>query len=384
MAFLTPKDEKGDAPFLVFFTDIRAGLEYFLNTMGPRSAYPLLVAISALFFTRCGTDGISPRTMDEIKQAQARMLTLDVHVESGRIAGFISRMKAGGLDAAFFVVAVPQGDPTPEGYATAKAKALEAIYRIRKAAEDRPRLLGFARTPEEAYRLEKEGRHAVYVGLDNGYPIGAGLSLISAFYEEGARYLALCGDSDNVICDSALDRTDPHDRGLSVFGRKVVAECNRVGMIIDLADCSERSFFDVLDTSHAPVIVSHAASRALNSRPENLTDEMIRAVGAKGGVIMVSFEPGRLVAHRRSSKATTTDIVDHIDHMMNIAGMEAIGIGSAFGCGGGVSDCRDAREILNLTLQLLKRGYGEASIEAIWGGNAMRVFKQVEGSIGRK
>jgi microsomal dipeptidase-like Zn-dependent dipeptidase len=132
------------------------------------------------------------------------------------------------------------------------------------------------------------------------------------------------------------------------------------------------------------VIVSHAASRALNSRPENLTDEMIRAVGAKGGVIMVSFEPGRLVAHRRSSKATTTDIVDHIDHMMNIAGMEAIGIGSAFGCGGGVSDCRDAREILNLTLQLLKRGYGEASIEAIWGGNAMRVFKQVEGSIGRK
>lgn len=384
MAFLTPNDERGDAPPLVFFTDIGAGLEYFLNKMGPRPVFSLLVGASALILARCGSDGISPKTMDEIRLAQARMLALDGHVDAGRIPGFISLMKTGGLDAAFFVAAVPHGSPTPEGYATAKAKALEAIHRIRRAAEDRPQILGFARTPEDAYHLEKEGRRAVYIGLKNGYALGEELSLVSTFYEEGVRYLALCGDADNLICDSALDLSDPRDRGLSDFGRRVVAECNRVGMIIDLADCSERSFFDVLDTSRAPVIVSHAASRALCSRPENLTDEMIRAIGAKGGVIMISFEPRRLSAHGNVSKATTRDIVDHIEHMASISGIEAIGIGSAFGCGGGVSDCRDARDILSLTLELLRRGYGEAAIEAIWGGNTMRVFKQAEGRTGQE
>jgi len=322
--------------------------------------------------------------MEQIRQAHGRMLTVDGYVGAGGGARFISLMKAGGLDAAFFVVSVPQGEPTPEAYSAVRAEALGAIRRIRRMAGERPRLMSFARAPQDAYRLEKEGRHAAYIGLENGYALGTDLSLVSEYHKEGVRYLALCGNSSNAICDSVFDQSGSEDGGLSDFGRRVVTECNRVGMIIDVAGCSERSVFEALDASRAPVIVSRMAARALCGRPENFTDEMIRAVAKRGGVIMVSFEPERLVARDRGTRASTEDVADHIEHIVKIAGIDCVGIGSGFGKGGGVSGLRDPGEIMNLTLELLRRGLGEYEVESIWGGNAMRVFKEADGLAGER
>jgi membrane dipeptidase len=286
-------------------------------------------------------------------------------------------MKEGGLDAAFFVVPVEQGERTQEGYASARESAALAIDRIRRATEENSHTIGLALSSGDAYRLEKEGKLAAFIGLGNGYAIGTDLSLIESYHAKGVRSLTLCGDADNEICDSATDRTHPGDSGLSGFGRQVVMECNRVGMIIDVFHCSEKSFFDVLAVSRAPVIVSHSAARVLCDRPENMTDAMIRALAEKGGVILICFIPERLVQPKIKARASIQDIVDHIDHVTRLAGVEGVGIGSAFDGGGGVSGCGDVGEMLNLTIELLRRGYGENAVEAIWGGNVMRVFKQV-------
>jgi membrane dipeptidase len=289
----------------------------------------------------------------------------------------LPRMKEGGLDAAFFVVPVEQGERTPAGYANARESAANAIDRIGSVAEENSLHIGLALSPEDAYRFEKEGKLAAFIGLGNGYAIGTDLSLIESYHANGVRYLTLCGDADNEICDSATDRVHSEDSGLSDFGRQVVMECNRVGMIIDVSHCSEKSFFDVLGVSRAPVIVSHSAARALCDRPDNMTDAMIRALAEKGGVIQVCFVPERLVRLKTKARASVSDIVDHIDHVTRLAGIESVGIGSAFDGGGGVSGCGDVGEILNLTIELLRRSYGEHAVEAIWGGNIMQVFKQV-------
>jgi membrane dipeptidase len=245
-------------------------------------------------------------------------------------------------------------------------------------AEENSLHIGLALSSGDAYRFEKEEKLAAFIGLGNGYAIGTDLSLIESYHAKGVSYLTLCGDADNEICDSATDRAHPEDSGLSGFGRRVVMECNRVGMIIDVSHCSEKSFFDVLSVSRAPVIVSHSAARALCDRPDNMSDAMIRALAEKGGVAQVCFVPERLARPTKKLGASVPDIADHIDHVTRLVGIESVGIGSAFNGGGGVAGCGNIGEMLNLTIELLRRGYGEYAVEAIWGGNIMRVFKQVE------
>ncbi len=343
----------------------------------------LLGLMSLALPLACGrSNGISRATMEQIRQAQARWLTVDAHVGAEVTARVLSQMKKGGLDAAFFVVSVPQGDPTPDGYARARATTLRALGRLRLGIEERSNLIGLASSPNDAYRLKKEGRLAVYIGLENGYAIGPDASLLGKYRDEGVCYLSLCGNRDNLICDSALDQADPEDHGLSEFGKEVVAECNRLGMIIDISNCSKNSIFDVLKASLSPVIVSRAAAWAICRAPGNLTDEMIRAIAAKGGVIMICLDPERLVAASGSRAATVADVVDHIDHVVKISGDEAVGIGSGFGSGGGISGCDSPREMLGLTIELLRRGYGEHSAEAIWGGNVMRVVRTAQDGAG--
>lgn len=365
--------------------------------MGYRTVPSALLLISSIFCFRCGSGGESPTALDQIRQAHLRMLTVDAHIDTtgnllkpgwkigerhdpkkpggGQVD--LPRMKEGGLDAAFFVVPVEQGERTHEGYANARESAAHTIDRIRRMTEDHSRQIGLALSPGDAYRFEKEGKLAAFVGLGNGYAIGTDLSLIESYHATGVRYLTLCGDADNEICDSATDRAHSEDSGLSDFGRQVVLECNRVGMIIDVSHCSEKSFFDVLGVSRAPVIVSHSAVSALCDRPDNVTDAMIRALEEKGGVILICFVPKRLVWPKTKPRATVPDIVDHIDHVTRLVGIDSVGVGSAFDGGGGVSGCGDVSEMLNLTIDLLRRGYGEHAVEAIWGGNIMRVFERV-------
>ena len=331
----------------------------------------------------------------------------------------LPRMAEGGLDAEFFAVFVGQGVRTPEGYGRARERANRMLDAIHKMCEDYPQLVGLATSPEDAYRLEKEGMRAAFIGMENGYPIGKDLSLVKEYYERGVRYITLCHSSDNDICDSSTDRRNPEDNGLSEFGKKVVEECNRLGIMVDISHASDKSFFDVLEVTKAPMIASHSSVRALCDHPRNLSDEMIQALAENGGVIQICFlssfvkeakpNPERDEAYaalrekygpRREIKdeailekmrqeyaeirekypeerATLKDLVDHIDYVVKLVGVDHVGIGTDFDGGGGIVGCDDVSEMPNITEELVRRGYSEEDIRKIWGGNIMRVFSKV-------
>ncbi len=337
--------------------------------------------------------------------------------ERGKID--LPRMKEGGLDAEFFAAFVGQGDRMPDGYARAKERADLMIDAIHKMCEDHPDLVGLAVRPEDAYRLEKEGKRAAYIGIENGYAIGKDLSLVSRFYDRGVRYITLCHGGDNDICDSSTDRENPEDNGLSEFGREVVAECNRLGIMVDVSHISDRSFFDVLQASKAPVIASHSSVRALCDHPRNLSDEMLKALAENDGVIQICFVSSFLKTTKPNPErekalealkekygswrdikdqemrkklrqeymtifesypeelATVNDLVDHIDYVVELIGIDHVGIGTDFDGGGGIEGCDDVSEMPHITEELLRRGYSEEDIRKIWGGNLMRVFRKV-------
>ena len=305
------------------------------------------------------------------------------HDPSDRAGGRVDlpRMAEGGLDAEFFAVFTGQGERTEQGYARAKEWALKVLDAIHAMCDKYPGLVSLALTPDDAYRIEKEGKRVAFIGMENGYPVGKSLENLEEFYKKGVRYLTLCHSRDNDICDSSTDRQDPEDRGLSDFGREVVAACNRLGMMVDVSHISDKSFYDVLAVSKAPVIASHSSCRALCDNPRNLSDAMIRDLARKGGVIQICFlsaylrtpkpNPERdqalkdlrekygsmraiedeavrkkareefeaINAKYPSERATVADVVDHIEHVIKIAGVDYVGIGTDFDGGGGVEGC---------------------------------------------
>ncbi|MCX6247649.1 MAG: dipeptidase [Bacteroidetes bacterium] len=326
------------------------------------------------------------------------------------------RMKEGGLDAAFFAVFVSQGKRTPEGNFRAQARADALFDSIYAVLARFPGEAGLAVTPTDAWKLKKEGKRAIFIGIENGYPIGNDLSLIKAYYAKGARYITLCHTRNNDICDSSTDSTEFN--GLSEFGRNVVQFMNKTGVMVDVSHISDKSFYDVIALSKAPVIASHSCARALCDNPRNMNDDMLRALAKNGGVIQmcilsgyVKKEPPNPVrdsafASLRKKyknyenlsraamdsarqewdalddkysqpKATVSDVVDHIDHIVKVAGIDHVGIGTDFDGGGGVIGCADVSQMKNITRELLKRGYSTHDIGKIWGGNLMRVMTKV-------
>jgi membrane dipeptidase len=301
----------------------------------------------------------------------------------------------------------------------AKERAFRMLDVIHKMCEDYPEIVALATTPEDAYRIEKEGKRAAFIGMENGYPIGQDLSLIERYYDKGVRYITMCHSSDNDICDSSTDREAPEDNGLSEFGKEVVAECNRLGIMIDISHASEKSFFEIIEATKAPIIASHSSSRALCDHPRNLTDEQLKALAENGGVVQICFVPSFVnkqppnpereaaiealrekYGSRRDiqdeatrtkvleayqeiyekypgESATLKELVDHIDHVVELIGVDFVGIGTDFDGGGGVEGCNDVSEMPNITEELLRRGYSEEDIQKIWGGNIMRVFSRV-------
>ncbi|MGB6866414.1 MAG: dipeptidase, partial [Candidatus Aminicenantaceae bacterium] len=235
-------------------------------------------------------------TVDTHADTPSRLLREDWdigerHESTGRRASKIDlpRMAEGGLDAEFFAVFVGQGARTPEGYAAAKERAYRVLDAIHKMCEDYPELVALATTPEDAYKIENEGKRAAFIGMENGYPIGRDLSLIEKYYNRGVRYITLCHSGDNDICDSSTDQGGPEDNGLSEFGKEVVAECNRLGIMVDISHASEKSFFDIVEMTKAPIIASHSSARALCDHPRNLTDAQLKALAENGGVIQICF-----------------------------------------------------------------------------------------------
>jgi len=327
------------------------------------------------------------------------------------------RMRAGGLDAAFFAVFIGQGPRTAEGNAKAKVKAETIFDSIYASVNRNNNISGIATSQAEAMKLVKKKKSVVFIGVENGYPIGSDLSNVKHFYDRGARYITLCHSKNNDICTSSTDTANT--KGLSDFGILVVEEMNHLGMMIDVSHVSDQSFFDVMKLSKVPVIASHSCARSLCDNPRNLNDDMLRALAANNGVVQMCIlsdyvkkplpnperDSVRLAVRKKYNNfqdltdaqwevasaewhtidekyphqlATVSDVVDHIDYMVKIAGIDHVGIGTDFDGGGGVEGCKDVSQMGNITLELVKRGYSEKDIKKIWGGNLMRVMNEVD------
>ena len=333
-----------------------------------------------------------------------KILTVDTHADTPFLMGIFKdydpgqyhdpqtaslqidfpRMKKGGLDAIFFIAFVFQGARDAAGNLAAKDKALSKIALVHQALDDNPDLAELALTPADAYNIEKVGKRAIFLGMENGYPIGTDLSLIQNFYDLGVRYITLCHTSNNDICDSSTDPKGAEHNGLSAFGEHVVAEMNRLGIMVDVSHVSDDTVLDVLELSSAPVIASHSCARAVYAHPRNLPDDLIAAIAEKGGTVQVTLYSDYVKAsdpENSEQLPTVSDFVDHIDHIVYVAGIDYVGIGSDFDGGAMLSDCREVSQVGNITLELVKRGYTETEIENIWGGNLMRVFSEVKEAV---
>ncbi|UOQ53557.1 dipeptidase [Hymenobacter cellulosivorans] len=336
----------------------------------------------------------------------------------------LPKMQRGGLDGAFWAVYMGQGPRTPEGNAAAKQEALTIFNAIRSTIQANSTQLDLATTEEQALQIRRVGKRAIFIGMENAYPIGQDLGSLKSFYDLGVRYITLCHGSNNDLCDSATDPNGPEHQGLSAFGKQAVVEMNRLGMMVDVSHASDSTFYDVLRLTKAPIIASHSSSRALSDVPRNLSDDMLRALAKNDGVVQLNLystyvkteakTPERLAAEQAFftkwkiknflnvyglpaaeqqqaqaelikleeqfpvALATVQDAANLIDHVVKVAGIDHVGIGTDFDGGTRLSGLGDVSELPALTLELVKRGYSEKDIFKIWSGNLFRVMKAVD------
>ena len=401
----------------------------------------IILLAAGLSFTGCANpDADSSKHESKLQKKAARIhqaaFTVDSHTDTplriGR-EGFdfgirndptetrskidLPRMKEGGMDGIWFAVFVGQGPRTPEGNKKARERADQVTKVIYETVNLFPDALEVATRADDLARLARKGKHAIYIGMENGYPLGTDLDLLDEYYEKGIRYVTLVHTANNDICDSSTDSIE--HGGLSGFGRDVVARMNDLGIMVDVSHASDQSFYDAIELSRAPIIASHSCARALCDNPRNLDDKMLLRLKENGGVIQLCIlsayvktpapNPRRDSARQAvrdthgnyyeldeeaqeafikdwyqvdrdfpRELATVADAVDHIDHIVNLIGIDHVGIGTDFDGGGGLEDCYDVSQMGNITLELVRRGYTAKEIKKIWGGNLTRVFKEVE------
>jgi membrane dipeptidase len=396
----------------------------------------------------------------------ARALTIDTHVDiamRGGDYGVITpgqkcdlvKMKQGGMKGVFLAAFVGQRQAfDATAYKTAYGSAMRELDFLHMLTEkSRPELCAFATTPDEVERIAKSGKRVIMTGLENGYPVGEDLSNLKLFFDRGARYITLTHSGHNQIGDSSSDRNPPRHNGLSPFGKQVVAEMNRLGMMVDVSHAAASTFWDVIKVTRAPIIASHSGCKAINDVDRNLDDDQLRALAVNGGVIQIvalasylkAETPERAEAVRKlreelgmpaggrgrqsgpggpggpggpagvpSTRAQTPeqqaeadrrraaymeriaavdakfplasldDFVAHIDHAVKVAGIDHVGIGTDFDGGGGFPGFNDHSEAPNVTEALVLRGYSERDILKIWGGNLMRVWRDVQHEAARE
>ena len=375
----------------------------------------------------------------------ARTLTLDTHVDMrtgdyglltpGQKCDLV-KMQQGGMKGVFLAVFVGQ---RPAFDAAAYKAAYDSAMRQfdfldTLTQKTRPEMCAFAASPAEVERIAKTGKRVVMTGLENGYPVGEDLANVKAFYDRGARYISLTHSGHNQIGDSSSDRNPPRNNGLSPFGKQVVAEMNRLGMMVDVSHSATTTFWDVVALSKAPIIASHSGCKAVNDVDRNLDDKQLKAIATNGGVIQIvalgsylkAESPERAEAVRKLREelgmaaggrgrqggppaqpqtpeqqaeaqkrraaymdrmkeidakypsATMTDFVNHLDHAVKVAGIDHVGIGTDVDGGGGFAGFNDHSEAPNVTEELVRRGYAEKDIAKIWGGNLLRVWRDVQ------
>lgn len=319
----------------------------------------------------------------DIPGAQYATEALDPGIDNPKLKCDLVKMNKGGVDGVFLAVFVGQKKRDAEGYKNAYESAMvkfEAIHRL--AEKMYPQRCELATSPGDVERIAKTGKRVIMIGIENGFAIGKDVSNVERFYNLGARYITLSHNGHNDICDSCNPRKKLGDKkaehnGLSEFGRKVVAEMNRLGIIADVSHISVKSFHDLIEVSKAPIIASHSGCRALANHPRNLNDEQLKALARNRGVIQI-VAVGGFLKLGSPPPADVKIYVDHIDHAVKVAGIEHVGIGSDFDGGGGVAGFNDHSEALNVTIELVRRGYSEEDISKIWGANLLRVWREVE------
>ncbi|HEX6309429.1 MAG TPA: dipeptidase [Longimicrobiales bacterium] len=382
-----------------------------------------------------------PALIERARRIHEAVITIDTHddipgnyatPEMNPCAGTrmqvdVPKMEQGGLDVAFLIVYVGQTPRTEENYARAQQQALqkfEAIHRLTK--ELCPDRIELALTADDVERIHGSGRRAAAIGIENGYVIGRELSLLEKYHALGARYMTLAHNGNNDIADSWQPSERSGDagfehNGLSSFGEQVVAEMNRLGIMVDVSHISKAAALHAARISRAPIIASHSSARALTGIERNMDDEMMRALAATGGVMQVvafasyvkevpaerqqrvqalrqelgigggrggmqnvdeatraRYQERMAAIEERWPSASVSDFVDHIDYAVRLIGIDHVGISSDFDGGGGVRGWSDAAETFNVTLELVRRGYSEDDIRKLWGGNLLRVWREAE------
>ena len=371
-------------------------------------------------------------------ELHASLLTIDTHVDissnfataesdpgvRGNNKVDLPKMREGGLDVVFFAVYVGQNERTAENYERVKADAMVKFEAIHRMAEDMyPDQIEIPYSADDIERIDASGKLVSVVSIENGYAIGQDLSLVETYFDLGARAMTLTHGGHNDIGDSSTPRdfdTEEEQYGaLSEFGSEVVAEMNRLGMIIDISHVSRNTMLQVTQQSQSPIIASHSGARALADHPRNLDDEQLLALRDNGGVIHVvaldgflkvspeknaavdalrqelgltswaafrnltdeqraEYEERMAAIDEQWPSANLQTYVDHIDYVAELIGVDHVGIGTDFDGGGGIEGFNDASESPNVTLELVLRGYSDEDIAKIWGGNLMRVLRENE------
>ena len=323
----------------------------------------------------------------EAKRLHNRILTLDSHCDTPmffdqqidfasrdpKILVDLHKMTEGHLDATIMVAYLKQLELTDEALLAATAKADRILNEIEAMVAKSCSYVDIAYTPADLYRLKSEGKKAIMLGIENGYAIGNDLKNVERFRNRGVVYMTLCHNGNNQLCGSA--RFNEEGLGVNAFGEQVIKEMNRVGMMVDISHAGEQTFYDALNISSKPIVASHSSARALCNHPRNLTDDQLKALADKGGVAQVTLYSGFL---KEQGMATIQDAIDHLNHMVNIMGIEHVGIGTDFDGDGGITGCASASELINFTRCLLKERYSEEDIRRIWGGNFLRVMEEVQ------
>lgn len=339
------------------------------------------------------------RAYRKARQFHALHLTLDSHCDTPmffhrdinfnrrdpQILVDIHKMTEGGLDSSIMVAYLAQQGRSPQDHTAATQRAHHILDQLEAMVERCPQA-AMAYTPSQLLRHKAAGKKSIMPALENGYAFGTDLENVAAFRRRGVVYATLCHNGHNEICDSARPNAEnlkafPQTQGaehggLSAFGKDVVREMNRVGMMVDLSHTAESSFYDALELSASPIVCSHSSAYALCPHPRNLTDAQLRALAEKGGVAQCTFYAGFL--RTDDENATIDDALRHILYMISVAGIEHVGIGTDFDGDGGVPGLANAAELLQLTRRLQAEGLTDHDLSLLWGGNFLRVMTQTQ------
>lgn len=347
--------------------------------------FSALLLLAASGFTAHAESGEA--LLRRAEKLHKRIISVDTHtdtalklirdgVDKDKVQADFTKLREGRVDCCFYPIFVDQGPLDDASRQTAYEWTRGKMLAVRDYIRARRGKAAVALCADDIVRNKKRHKLSLVLGIENGYPLGTDLSRVQEFYDLGARIITLSHNYDNDICDASRYPQGTWG-GLSPFGKEVVKEMNRLGMIVDCSHASTATLYDCLALSTAPVVCSHSCVYAIKDHPRNLTDDEIRAIAEKGGVIQVTT--GRwALSWLPNAEVNIGTFCDHVEYIRNLVGVEYVGIGTDFDGGGGMNGLEDASKMKYITAELMRRGWTDSELELFWGGNFLRVMRAVE------